>query len=139
MLYMLKAWSLCVLVIFLVFLIWGWVFLGDLDGFLVISWMIIFLGFWGRRKRRMWRDSGVSTESFYQVRPECTDVPKTKFKIRVRSWFFHFFFYVCMYYLFIGCILLDVIMMHCFFGYKMIEWNVGDLAVPVWFCVSWAF
>ena len=138
MLYMLKAWSLCVLVIFLVFLIWGWVFLGDLDGFLVISWMIIFLAFWGRRKRRMWRDSGVSTESFYQVRPECTDVPKTKFKIRVRSWFFHFFF-LGMYYLFIGCILLDVIMMHCFFGYKMIEWNVGDLAVPVWFCVSWAF
>ncbi|XP_017254775.1 uncharacterized protein LOC108224611 isoform X3 [Daucus carota subsp. sativus] len=48
--------------------------------------------FSGRRKRRMWRDSGVSTESFYQVRPECTDVPKTKFKIRagktlsVRKW-----------------------------------------------------
>lgn len=48
--------------------------------------------FFGTRKTRMWRDSGVSTESFYLVRPECTDVPKTKFKIRagktlsVRKW-----------------------------------------------------
>ncbi|KAF7112166.1 hypothetical protein RHSIM_RhsimUnG0252500 [Rhododendron simsii] len=40
----------------------------------------------------MWRDPGIPTDSFYQVRPECTDVPKTKFKIKagktlsVRKW-----------------------------------------------------
>lgn len=31
----------------------------------------------------MWRDPGLPTDSYYQVRPECTDVPKTKFKIKV--------------------------------------------------------
>ncbi|CAL5333436.1 unnamed protein product [Camellia sinensis] len=31
----------------------------------------------------MWRDVGTPTDSFYEVRPECTDVPKTKFKINV--------------------------------------------------------
>ncbi|XP_077221576.1 rab GTPase-activating protein 22-like isoform X2 [Tasmannia lanceolata] len=30
----------------------------------------------------MWRDSGAPTDSFYQVRPECGDVPKTRFKIK---------------------------------------------------------
>ncbi|KAA8526950.1 hypothetical protein F0562_008821 [Nyssa sinensis] len=30
----------------------------------------------------MWRDHGAPVDSFYEVRPECTDVPKTKFKIR---------------------------------------------------------
>ncbi|KAJ4760789.1 Ypt/Rab-GAP domain of gyp1p superfamily protein [Rhynchospora pubera] len=30
----------------------------------------------------MWKDSGIPADDFYQVRPECTDVPKTKFKIR---------------------------------------------------------
>lgn len=40
----------------------------------------------------MWRDAGAPTDSFYEVRPECTDVPKTKFKIKagktlsVRKW-----------------------------------------------------
>lgn len=40
----------------------------------------------------MWRDAGTSADSFYQVRPECTDVPKTRFKIKagktlsVRKW-----------------------------------------------------
>ncbi|KAL6975304.1 hypothetical protein U1Q18_024102 [Sarracenia purpurea var. burkii] len=40
----------------------------------------------------MWRDPGTPADSFYQVRPECTDVPKTKFKIKggktlsVRKW-----------------------------------------------------
>ncbi|POO00435.1 Rab-GTPase-TBC domain containing protein [Trema orientale] len=40
----------------------------------------------------MWRDSGTPADSFYQVRPECTDVPKTRFKIKagktlsVRKW-----------------------------------------------------
>ncbi|KAJ6797542.1 TBC1 domain family member 17-like [Iris pallida] len=40
----------------------------------------------------MWRDSGLPTDSFYEVRPECGDVPKTKFKIKrgktlsQRSW-----------------------------------------------------
>ncbi|KAH7844929.1 hypothetical protein Vadar_033333 [Vaccinium darrowii] len=38
------------------------------------------------------RDHGIPADSFYQVRPECTDVPKTKFKIKagktlsVRKW-----------------------------------------------------
>lgn len=32
--------------------------------------------------REMWRDSGLPTDSFYEVRPECNDVPKTKFKIK---------------------------------------------------------
>ncbi|KAJ8763627.1 hypothetical protein K2173_003099 [Erythroxylum novogranatense] len=30
----------------------------------------------------MWRDAGESADSYYQVRPECTDVPKTRFKIK---------------------------------------------------------
>ncbi|CAK9186406.1 unnamed protein product [Ilex paraguariensis] len=30
----------------------------------------------------MWWDAGAPTDSFYQVRPECTDVPKTKFRIK---------------------------------------------------------
>ncbi|KAF4393927.1 hypothetical protein G4B88_025896 [Cannabis sativa] len=40
----------------------------------------------------MWRDSGTPADSFYEVRPECTDVPKTRFKIKagktlsVRKW-----------------------------------------------------
>ncbi|CAN6694561.1 unnamed protein product [Malus baccata var. baccata] len=40
----------------------------------------------------MWRDAGIPADSFYEVRPECTDVPKTRFKIKagktlsVRKW-----------------------------------------------------
>lgn len=40
----------------------------------------------------MWRDSGAPADEFYQVRPECTDVPKSKFRIKagktlsVRKW-----------------------------------------------------
>lgn len=30
----------------------------------------------------MWRDAGAPADSFYEVRPECTDVPKTRFKIK---------------------------------------------------------
>ncbi|KAK9133514.1 hypothetical protein Scep_013042 [Stephania cephalantha] len=30
----------------------------------------------------MWRDPGIPTDSFYEVRPDCTDVPKTRFKIK---------------------------------------------------------
>ncbi|XP_058092811.1 rab GTPase-activating protein 22-like [Magnolia sinica] len=30
----------------------------------------------------MWKDTGAPTDSFYEVRPECTDVPKTRFKIK---------------------------------------------------------
>ncbi|KAK9269592.1 hypothetical protein L1049_001368 [Liquidambar formosana] len=30
----------------------------------------------------MWRDAGAPTDSFYEVRPECTDVPKTRFKVK---------------------------------------------------------
>ncbi|KAJ8532596.1 hypothetical protein K7X08_012519 [Anisodus acutangulus] len=29
---------------------------------------------------RTWRDPGAPTDSFYRVRPECTDVPKTRFR-----------------------------------------------------------
>ncbi|VFQ95204.1 unnamed protein product [Cuscuta campestris] len=31
----------------------------------------------------MWRGPGTPADSFYQVRPECTDVPKTKFRIKI--------------------------------------------------------
>ncbi|KAI4388340.1 hypothetical protein MLD38_000676 [Melastoma candidum] len=31
---------------------------------------------------RMWGDPGIPTDSFYQIHPECTDVPKTRFKIK---------------------------------------------------------
>ncbi|KAG6790588.1 hypothetical protein POTOM_006745 [Populus tomentosa] len=31
----------------------------------------------------MWRDPGQPADSYYQVRPECTDVPKTRFKIKL--------------------------------------------------------
>lgn len=40
----------------------------------------------------MWGNSGEPADSYYEVRPECTDVPKTRFKIRagktlsVRRW-----------------------------------------------------
>ncbi|XP_004487596.1 rab GTPase-activating protein 22-like [Cicer arietinum] len=30
----------------------------------------------------MWRDQGVSADSFYEIRPDCTDVPITRFKIK---------------------------------------------------------
>lgn len=30
----------------------------------------------------MWRDPGEPADSYYEVRPECTDVPKSKFKIK---------------------------------------------------------
>ncbi|KAJ6301065.1 hypothetical protein OIU77_015383 [Salix suchowensis] len=30
----------------------------------------------------MWRNPGQPADSYYQVRPECTDVPKTRFKIK---------------------------------------------------------
>ncbi|KAG2371827.1 uncharacterized protein HKW66_Vig0239480 [Vigna angularis] len=30
----------------------------------------------------MWRDPGVSADSFYEIRPECTDVPISRFKIK---------------------------------------------------------
>ncbi|KAI4322811.1 hypothetical protein L6164_022470 [Bauhinia variegata] len=40
----------------------------------------------------MWRDSGAPADSFYETRPECTDVPNSRFRIRagktlsVRKW-----------------------------------------------------
>ncbi|GAB2284654.1 hypothetical protein Dimus_019106 [Dionaea muscipula] len=40
----------------------------------------------------IWRDPGESADSYYEVRPECTDVPKSKFRIKagktlsVRKW-----------------------------------------------------
>ncbi|CAJ1956774.1 unnamed protein product [Sphenostylis stenocarpa] len=30
----------------------------------------------------MWRDPGISADSFYEIRPECTDVPISRFKIK---------------------------------------------------------
>ncbi|XP_042504214.1 rab GTPase-activating protein 22-like [Macadamia integrifolia] len=30
----------------------------------------------------MWKDPGTPADSFYEVRPECSDVPKTRFKIK---------------------------------------------------------
>ncbi|KAL3733585.1 hypothetical protein ACJRO7_023018 [Eucalyptus globulus] len=30
----------------------------------------------------MWRDPGAPADSFYEVRPECTDVPKSRFRIK---------------------------------------------------------
>nr|GMC72470.1 TBC1 domain family member 15-like isoform X1 [Ipomoea batatas] len=30
----------------------------------------------------MWKDLGDSGDSFYEVRPQCTDVPKTKFRVK---------------------------------------------------------
>ncbi|CAI9266436.1 unnamed protein product [Lactuca saligna] len=30
----------------------------------------------------LWKDLGIPTDSFHEVRVECTDVPKTKFKIK---------------------------------------------------------
>lgn len=41
----------------------------------------------------MWRDPGAPADSFYLVRPECTDVPKTRFKIKVR-WLFVVFIFI---------------------------------------------
>ena len=38
----------------------------------------------------MWRDPGTPADSYYQVRPECTDVPKTRFKIKVCFFVFVF-------------------------------------------------
>lgn len=37
----------------------------------------------------MWRDHGVPGDSFYEVRPECTDVPKSRFKIKVCVFFLY--------------------------------------------------
>ncbi|GAA0169060.1 GTPase-activating protein [Lithospermum erythrorhizon] len=43
-------------------------------------------------KMNIWRDPGSPADSFYEVRPECTDVPKSKFRIKsgktlsVRKW-----------------------------------------------------
>lgn len=40
----------------------------------------------------MWRDAGISADSFYELKPDCGDVPKTRFKIKagrtlsVRRW-----------------------------------------------------
>ncbi|KHN46534.1 GTPase-activating protein gyp7 [Glycine soja] len=30
----------------------------------------------------MWRDPGAPADSFYETRPECTDVPKSRFRIK---------------------------------------------------------
>jgi len=31
----------------------------------------------------MWRDPGAPADSFYETRPECTDIPKSRFRIKV--------------------------------------------------------
>lgn len=40
----------------------------------------------------MWNVAGTPADSFYEVRPECSDVPRTRFKIKVRS---KDFFFLC--------------------------------------------
>ena len=66
------------------------------------SGCFLFFGFWKQRNffdflcfleafLEMWRDPGTPADSYYQVRPECTDVPKTRFKIKVRFLFLFFY------------------------------------------------
>lgn len=43
----------------------------------LVACVIPFVWFIG-----MWRDPGVSADSFYEIRPECTDVPVSRFKIK---------------------------------------------------------
>ncbi|XP_057803927.1 uncharacterized protein LOC131019402 isoform X1 [Salvia miltiorrhiza] len=31
---------------------------------------------------KMWKDVGTPADSYYQVRPDCTDVPESKFRIK---------------------------------------------------------
>ena len=61
-------------------------------------WVFFVFWFWKQRNffnflcfleafLEMWRDPGTPADSYYQVRPECTDVPKTRFKIKVRFFF----------------------------------------------------
>ena len=78
------------------------------SGFLLIfqgvpaSGCFWFFGFWKQRNffdflcfleafLEMWRGPGTPADSYYQVRPECTDVPKTRFKIKVRFLFLFFY------------------------------------------------
>lgn len=46
----------------------------------------------------MWGAPAEPADSYYEVRPECTDVPNTKFKIRVCVFFF-FKFFKCFFFL----------------------------------------
>ncbi|XP_057803928.1 uncharacterized protein LOC131019402 isoform X2 [Salvia miltiorrhiza] len=32
---------------------------------------------------KMWKDVGTPADSYYQVRPDCTDVPESKFRIKI--------------------------------------------------------
>ena len=81
------------------------------SGFLFIfqgvpaSGCFLFFGFWKQRNffdflcfleafLEMWRDPGTPADSYYQVRPECTDVPKTRFKIKVRFLFKFYMTYI---------------------------------------------
>lgn len=41
----------------------------------------------------LWKDLGVPTDSFYEVKANSKDVPKTKFKIKVRN--VNYYLYVC--------------------------------------------
>ncbi|PIN15129.1 Ypt/Rab-specific GTPase-activating protein GYP7 [Handroanthus impetiginosus] len=40
------------------------------------------LGLFLDKLGKMWRDPGAPADSYYQVRPECTDVPESKFRIK---------------------------------------------------------
>ena len=42
----------------------------------------------------MWGAAAEPADSYYQVRPECTDVAKTRFKIKVTLIFLLFYFFV---------------------------------------------
>lgn len=48
---------------------------------IAVGWSILGVRIW--IEAAMWKDSGVSTDDVYAVRPECVDVPKTRFKIKV--------------------------------------------------------
>lgn len=42
----------------------------------------------------MWGAAAEPADSYYQVRPECTDVAKTRFKIKVTFFLSVFFFFL---------------------------------------------
>lgn len=60
----------------------------------------------------MWGAAAEPADSYYQVRPECTDVAKTRFKIKVTLIFLLFYFFV----LVIKNMMRDyIIQIHCLF------------------------
>lgn len=60
-----------------------------LKGIQLVGWCCIFILFFWKCFWcfGMWFDTGAPTDSFYEVRAECSDVPKTRFKIKVCGFF----------------------------------------------------